>query len=63
MFITLTDTYDFAIIDKDMYKKFAFYKKAIYKAVIIPATNFALKATKCGAINPYNITINIKDNF
>ena len=63
VFITLTDTYDFAIIDKDMYKKFAFYKKAIYKAVIIPATNFALKATKCGAINPYNITINIKDNF
>ena len=60
---TITDQYDFDKIRKKKYKKLALYKKPIYKAIIIPATNFALRATKCGAIKEYGITIIVKDTL
>ena len=63
MIFTITDQYDFDKIRKKKYKKLALYKKPIYKAIIIPATNFALRATKCGAIKEYGITIIVKDTL
>lgn len=61
--ITITDKYDFNKITKRKMKRVPKYLKPLYKYVIIPITNFALKAHKCDAINWYDIKIALKDTI
>ena len=58
--IKIKDKYDFNRFTKKRKKNIPFYLKPLYKKVIIPATNFALKAYKCDAINWYYIKITLK---